>query len=148
MKKLLITWAILGVLASAGVIQAADLTENPYVRISTTPDSLDLGTIPFWNDGISQAVLTVNVESNCVHGPIVAVISELKRPGSASIPPERVSVKTGFTNGFISMAGPVAISETTMGSHQIKLNFKVATYIQDLAGKYQGNLTLTVMPPS
>ena len=148
MKKLLITWALLGVLGSAGVIQAADLTAQPYVRITTTPNSLDLGTIPFWDEGISNAVLTVNVESNSVHGPIVAVISELKRPGSASIPPERVSVKTGSTNGFVSMAGPVAISETTMGSHQINLNFKVRTYVQDLAGRYEGSLTLTVMPPS
>ena len=145
MKKLLITWAILiALFGTAGVVQA----EEPYVRISTNQDSLDLGTFSFWDDGISPATLTVIVESNCLHGPIVAAISELKRSGCTSILPERISVKTVATNGFVSMARPVAISETTMGSHEIKLNFQVRTYMKDHAGRYSGAIAFTVMPPS
>jgi hypothetical protein len=46
------------------------------------------------------------------------------------------------------MAQPVAISETTMGSHKIELNFRIKTYIKDHAGRYSGTLAFTVMPPS
>jgi hypothetical protein len=46
------------------------------------------------------------------------------------------------------MAQPVAISETTMGSHKIELNFKVKTYMRDHAGRYGGTIAFTVMPPS
>ena len=120
MKKLLITWAILiGFFGTVGVVRA----DEPYVRISTNQSRLDLGTFSFWDDGISPATLTVIVESNCLHGPIVAAITELKRLGGTSIPPERVSVKTPATNGYVSMAQPVAISETTMGSNRSERTF-------------------------
>jgi hypothetical protein len=57
-------------------------------------------------------------------------------------------VKTETTGGYISMATPVAISETTNGSHDIKMNFKIKTNITDHAGRYSGILAFTVMPPS
>jgi hypothetical protein len=46
------------------------------------------------------------------------------------------------------MAKPVPISETTKGSHDINVNFKVDVDIKDIAGRYSGTLAFTVMPPS
>jgi hypothetical protein len=145
MKNLLMTCVISVVLfGSAGIIQA----EEPFVRISTNTESFKLGTFSFWEDGTSSSVLTVKVESNCMHGPVVASISPLKRPGSISITPDRVMVKTPTTGGYVSMAKPVAISETTEGSHDINMTFKIKTDIKDPAGRYSGMLAFTVMPPS
>jgi hypothetical protein len=144
MKKLIILAILVAAFATVGVVQA----DEPYVRISTDQKSLNLGTISFWDDGLSSETLTVIVESNCLHGPIVAAISELKRSGCPSITPDRVEVKTPATNGFVSMAQPVAISETTMGSHKIEMSFKIKTYLKDRAGRYSGTLAFTVMPPS
>ena len=145
MKKFLITCAILlALFGTTGIIQA----DEPFVRISTTPESFNLGTFSFWEDGISPAVLTVKVESNCLHGPVVASISPLKRAGGNTITPDRVLVKTSTTGGFVSMAKPVAISGTTEGSHDIKMNFKIKTDIMDYAGRYSGTLAFTIMPPS
>jgi len=145
MKKILITCSILMALfGSVGIIRA----EEPFVRISTTPGKLDLGTISFWDDGVSSAALTVKVESNCLHGPIVASITPLKRIKGNTITPDRISVKTPATKGFVTMARPVSISETTEGSHDITMNFKIETTIKDHAGRYSGSIAFTVMPPS
>jgi hypothetical protein len=145
MKNLLMTCVISVVLCgAAGTVQA----EEPFVRISTDVDSFKLGTFSFWEDGTSSSVLTVKVESNCLHGPVVASISTLKRAGSISITPDRIMVKTDATGGYVSMAKPVAISETKEGSHDINMSFKVKTYINDNAGRYSGTLAFTVMPPS
>ena len=125
MKKLVTLALFVALFATIGVVQA----DEPYVRISTDHKSLNLGTISFWDDGLSSEILTVIVESNCLHGPIVAAISELRRSGGSSITPDRIEVKTPATNGFVSMAQPVAISETTMGSHKIEMNFRIKTYM-------------------
>ena len=145
MKNLLMTCVISVVLfGTAGIIQA----EEPFVRISTNTDNFKLGTFSFWEDGTSSSVLTVNIESNCLHGPVVASITPLKRDGSISITPDRIMVKTDTTGGYVTMAKPVAISETTEGSHDIKMSFKIQTGIKDRAGRYSGTLAFTVMPPS
>ncbi len=145
MKNLLMTCVISVVLfGAAGTIQA----EEPFVRLSTNTDSFKLGTFSFWEDGASSAVLTVKVESNCLHGPVVASISPLKRAGSISITPDRITVKTDTTGGYVSMVKPVSISETTEGSHDINMSFKIQTDIKDPAGRYSGILAFTVMPPS
>jgi hypothetical protein len=145
MKNYLMTFVIsAALLGTAGIIQA----QEPFVRISTTAESFKLGTFSFWEDGTSSSILTVKVESNCLHGPVVASITPLKRAGSVSITPDRIMVKTETTGGYVSMATPVAVSETTEGSHDIKMNFKIKTYIKDHAGRYSGTLAFTVMPPS
>ncbi len=144
MKNYLMTFLILAVLlGTAGVVKA----EEPFVRISAG-ESFKLGTFSFWEDGTSSSVLTVKVESNCLHGPVVASITPLKRAGSISVTPDRIMVKTETTGVYVSMATPVAISETTEGSHDIKMNFKIKTLITDRAGRYSGTLAFTVMPPS
>ncbi len=145
MKKLIVIWSILiALFGSAGIIKA----DEPFVRISTTTGSLDLGTLTFWGDGVSSAVLTVKVESNCVHGPIVASITSLEQTGGGYIAPDRISIKTPTTGGFVPMAKPVSISETAEGSHDITANFKIDTNIRDHAGRYNGSIAFTVMPPS
>jgi hypothetical protein len=145
MKKLLITFSIfIALFGSVETIRA----EQPFVRISTTPGKLDLGTITFWSDGVSASTLTVNVVSNCIHGPIVASISPLKRNVNDMITPDRILVKTPATRGFVSMERPVSISETEEGSHDITMNFKIDTTIKDRAGRYSGSLAFTIMPPS
>lgn len=145
MKKILITCAIsMALFGLTGIIQA----QEPFVRISTVGNSFNLGTFSFWDDGTSQSVLTVKVESNCLHGPVVASISPLKRIGGNTITPDRILVKTSTTCGYVSMAQPVAISQATEGPHEIKMNFKVKTNIKDFAGRYSGTLAFTIMPPS
>jgi hypothetical protein len=145
MKNYLKTFLIsLMLLGTAGIVRA----EEPFVRISTTADSFKLGTFSFWEDGTSPNILTVKVESNCLHGPVVASITPLKRAGSVSITRDRIMVKTETTGGYVSMATPVAISEATNGPHDIKMNFKVKTDMKDHAGRYSGTLAFTIMPPS
>ena len=145
MKKLLITLSVfIALFGSVETIQA----EKPFVRLSTTPDKLELGTITFWSDGVSASTLTLNVASNCIHGPIVASITPLKRNADDIITPDRISVRTPATRGFVTMARPVSISETTEGSHDITMNFKIDTTVKDHAGRYSGSLTFTIMPPS
>jgi hypothetical protein len=145
MKKILITFTIaIALLGMAEIVQA----QTPFVRISTVGNSFNLGTFSFWDDGTSPSVLTVKVESNCLHGPVVASISTLKRIGGSIITPDRILVKTSATNGYVSMAQPVAVSQTTEGPHEIKMNFKVKTNIKDFAGRYSGTLAFTIMPPS
>ena len=43
------------------------------------------------------------------------------------IPPQRISIKSPATNGFVSMEKPVAISKTEFGNHDIVLDFKVVS---------------------
>jgi len=145
----------------AGIAQA-DL--RPFVNISATSESLEFGkptlldtdsdiyhapgqiTFP----GIhyaSSAALTLQVESNCMHGPIVAEITALKQSRGNSIPPERIFIKAPTTNGYVAMGRPVAISKPKIGSHNIEMNFWVDIFPHDDAGIYKGIITFTIMPP-
>jgi hypothetical protein len=45
------------------------------------------------------------------------------------------------------MIKPVMISEPAIGDHDVFVKFKVHPDFHDRAGKYSGNLVLTVMPP-
>ncbi len=145
---------------AAGIAQA---NSKPFVNISATSDSLEFGRPTFSSGGdtyfgpgsvvfpsayfASSASLTVKVKSNCLHGPIVASITKLKHPRSGSIPPERISIKAPTTNGYVTMAKPVAISRPEIGSHDIELDFRLEILPHDRAGRYTGTITFTVMPP-
>jgi len=144
----------------AGIAQA-DL--GSFVNISATSHSLEFGKPTFLSDGdtyfglgsvtfpsvyfMSSAALTVKVESNCLHGPIVASITALKHPRVGSIPPERISIKAPTTNGYVTMAKPVAISKPEIGSHDIELDFRLEVSPSYHAGRYTGTITFTIMPP-
>jgi hypothetical protein len=96
--------------------------------------------------GLSSASLKLKVESNCLHGPIQASITELKHRRGKTIPPDRISVRAPVTNGFVSMAKPVLISGPQKGSHVIDLDFRLEVSAFETAGRYEGTITFTIMP--
>lgn len=151
MKKLVMTCVVAMVL-SAGIGRAKVQIIEPtpaeaFVKISTTSNEDSLGTAGFPGIHDLQSVLTVEVESNCLHGSIFASTDGFRHPGGF-IPPEHISIKAPVTGGFVPMTKPVAISEMVFGSHNIMLNFRVQTGPQHHEGKYTGVLTFTLMPPS
>ena len=149
MKRIVITWVLaIGLFGLAG-IAGAEQSDEPFVNVSTTPDRIDLGTAPFFTDTYDvPAALTVNIEANCMHGPIMISVTKLKRRRGGSISPERIFVKTPATGGFVTMARPVAISKPTIGPHKIVLDLRVQTQFLDPAGEYTGTIMLTIMPPA
>ncbi|MHC4489559.1 MAG: hypothetical protein ACYSW7_10355 [Planctomycetota bacterium] len=64
------------------------------------------------------------------------------------IPPQRISIKSPATNEFVSIEKPVAISEPEFSNHDIALDFKVVSRVQDHEGRYHETLVLTIMPSS
>lgn len=126
----------------------AQMKGVPTIRITTTPDRLDLGRSGFPGDYESTTTVTVNIESNCLHGPVIATISKLRNKGGATIEPRRVYVCGPETYGYVSMARPVVISRPAIGPHSVELSFKVNTKVNDPAGSYEGAITFTIAPPS
>lgn len=134
---------------------------GPFVSISTTSNVLDFDR-PTFADPIlapgqamfpsiyrsAAASLTVHVESNCLHGSIVASVTPLKHSQGFTIPPERILINAPIMDEeYTRMAKPVVISEPETGTHDIKLNFKLQATHFDYAGRYKGSLIFTVMPP-
>jgi hypothetical protein len=149
MKKIVVALVtVVALFWSGGVVQAK-YSDKPFISLSVMPDILDLGTLPFLtNIYDSPAKLTVKVESNCYHGPIVVSMTELKHKSIGStITPDRILIKGPVTGGFVPMAKPVVVSKPTTGSHDILLKFKVENKFQDIAGKYTGTIIFTIMPP-
>lgn len=136
---------------------------GPFVSISATSDTVEFGK-PVFSDYFSapgqvlfpslyhssSAALTVHVESNCLHGSIVASMTSLKHSGGSTITPDCIFIKApAITDEYSSMARPVKISETQTGSHDIELLFKLqAPKLFSRAGRYTGTITFTVMPPT
>lgn len=153
MKRLLITWALavtlFGLASITEAVQPAkqEQSAKPFVSISTKQDKVDLGTILFPGIYDLPGALTLEVDSNCMHGPITISATELKRRNGGSISPEHISIKTPATGGFVTMGKPVVISKPTTGSHQIVLDLKVKTESINPAGEYTGTFTFTIMPP-
>jgi len=149
MKRLVITWSLAAILFGLAGVAGAEKIEKPFVFVSTSPDELDLGTAMLFREFYDvPAALTVDVESNCMHGPIMISTTKLKSRQGESISPERIFVKTPATNGFVTMARPVAISKPTAGSHKIVLNLRVDSNFVKPAGEYTGTIILTIMPPA
>jgi hypothetical protein len=149
MKRLVITWALtIGLFGLAGAAEA-EQAEKPFVNVSTTPDSIDLGTASlFTNTFEVPAALTVKVDANCFHGPIMISATKLEHRQGSSISPERIFVKSPDTSGFVAMARPVAISKPTIGPHKIVLDLRVEAELLYPAGEYTGALILTMVPPT
>ena len=143
MNKLLIYWIVgISLLGSLEVAHA----EQPFVRVSATPGKLDLGTVLLLDEELPE-VLKVKVESNCLHGSIVASVTPFKNSYGRTILPERISIQTPTTGDFIPMIKPVVISEPAIGNHDVVVKFKVQLDFNDTAGKYSGTIIFTVMPP-
>ena len=149
MRRLVITWVLaIGLFGLIG-IAGAEQTDPPFVNVYTTPDKIDLGTVPLFTNAFEvPEALTINVESNCLHGPIMISATKLKRPQGGSISPDNIFVRTPVTGGYVAMASPVTISEPTIGSHKIVLDLRVQAQFLHPAGEYSGTLTLTIMPPA
>lgn len=146
-----------------GVAGIAQAVSGTFVNISATSERLEFGKPTYFSDFdtyfgpgsvtfptvhyMSSASLTVKVESNGLHGPIVASITALKHHISGFIPPEHIFIKAPTTNGYVTMAKPVIISGPETGSHDIELDFRVDLFSSDFAGRYTGTITFTVMPP-
>jgi hypothetical protein len=96
----------------------------------------------------SPAVVTVNINSNCMHGSVIASMSSFKNEEGSLIKSDRVFVQSPTTDGYVSMSRPVVISRQTDGTHSVDLSFKVSTDLKDRAGRYEGAIMFTVVPPS
>lgn len=149
MKRILITaWIVaVAVIGFAAVAEAVQPAGKPYVYVSTSPQSLDLGTASFAGYHKVSKALTVEVDSNCMHGPITISATKLRHHMGNSISPERIFVRTDATGGFVPMDRTVTISDPTLGPHKIVLDLQVQAEFRDLAGAYRGTFTITVMPP-
>jgi hypothetical protein len=158
MKKVIKIWLVTAILFAMPVISYADA---PFVKLSPSSDSLKFGDPDFSNEGsligpstgifpsifgTSSASMTLKVTSNCLHGPIMASVSKLRHRMGKTITPDRISIKAPITNGYVSMAKPVMISEPQTGSHDIDLDFKLNVNPFEAAGRYEGTLTFTIMP--
>jgi hypothetical protein len=149
MKRLVITWALAIGFFGVAAVTEAEQADKPFVNVSATPDSIDLGTASlFTNTFEVPAALTVKVDANCFHGPIMISATKLKHRQGSSISPEHIFVKSPATSGFVAMAKPVAISKPTIGSHKIVLDLRVEAELLYPAGEYAGTLMLTMMPPT
>jgi hypothetical protein len=149
MRRLVITWVLaIGLFGLTG-IAGAEQTDSPFVNVYTKPDKIDLGTVPLFKDAFEvPAALTVFVETNCLHGPIMISSTKLKRQQGGEISPDNIFVRTQATGGYVAMARPVMISKPAMCSHEIVLDLRVQAHFLYPAGDYSGTLTLTVMPPA
>lgn len=157
MKRVTKIWFLAAILFTMPVIAQA---EEPFVNITSVSDSLKFGEPEFTEPALlapgaalypaifatSSASMTLKVESNCLHGPIMASVSTLRHRMGKTITPDRISVKSTFTDGYVQMAKPVIISRPHLGSHEIDLDFKLEVNPFEIAGQYKGTLTFTVMP--
>lgn len=148
-RVLIIAWilavASIGLATIAQAVQPAN--KQPYIYVSPSTHSLDLGEAVSPGFYSVPKALTLRIDSNCLHGPIRISATDLKRRLGGSIPPERFFVRSSATWGFVPMDRSVAVSKTQSGPHDIVLDLQVETGFNDLAGEYQGALTVTVMPP-
>jgi hypothetical protein len=70
----------------------------------------------------------------------------LKHSSGYSIASKRIFVQTYTTNGYVAMSRPVTISKPQQGSNDIVVDIKVQADTSELAGKYSGSFTFTVIP--
>jgi hypothetical protein len=76
----------------------------------------------------------------------MASVTTLRHRMGKTITPDRISIKSPITDGYVSMEKPVMISEPEMGSHDIDLSLQLKINPFEIAGRYKGTITFTVMP--
>jgi len=149
MKRVLVTACLLA-FASVGLtasVHAVKPGEQPFIHVSPSPRSLDLGTAKGPGPHIVSEALKLKVQSNCFHGPIMVSSTELKGEIRGSIPAERIYVRSAATRGFVPLTRRVAVSQSQSGNHDIVLDMQVDTGFSEIAGEYRGTITVTIMPP-
>jgi hypothetical protein len=146
MKRIVIWTMSVVLFASVGTTSAT--TTDPFIRVATVPDELDLGTAIFFQGVYEvQNALKVEVETNCFHGPVVISTTPLERHGGGRIEPDDIFVRTSKIGQYVSLKKPVIILPTGAGSQEITVDFKVHAGLDRPSGQYKGIITLTVMPP-
>jgi len=117
----------------------------PYVRVSVSPENLDLGSIPQPGVFDSPATLTVHVAANTVHGGVVvSMAAPLVGPGEATIPLARTWVKMPVSGEFVALTAPVIVTGPMgPGVVDIPLKFRVETDLANRPGTYSGTLVVT-----
>jgi len=149
MKRLVITLVLTtGLFALAGPAEAVKpVGEKPFIIVTTSPTEVNLGMVPLFGMLDKPAALTVKVESNCAYGSITMTATALKHSSGYSIAAKRIFVQTVATNGYVAMDKPVVISKPQVGSNDVVVDIKVQADTRELAGKYTGSFTFTVIPP-
>ena len=140
---ILLAAAMIALLATAPTAQAAPVVQ-PYISVSATPASLDLGTVPQPGTYDSPAELKVHVTANCIHGGVMVAVTPLVRAEGGSIGPAQVFLRLPSTGTYISMSSAVAVTGPAgPGIFDFVLKFRVVTTLADAAGEYAGTLTIT-----
>jgi len=137
-----------GLFALTGSAEAVKpVGEKPFINVTTSPSEVNLGMVPLFGVLDKPAALTVKVESNCAYGSIMMSATALKHSSGYSISAKRIFVQTYITEGYVSMDKPVMISKPQVGSNDVVVDIKVQADTRELAGKYTGSFTFTVIPP-
>lgn len=133
---------------SAGAIITKSTSTVPFIRIITSPDEIDLGTAVFFA-GVHEVpgALKVQVDANCMHGPVVISTTPLERQGGGQIEPDDIFVRAPITGGYVSLKKPVVILPSAPGSQEVEVDFKVHAGTNHPSGQYKGIITLTIAPP-
>lgn len=141
--------AVLIVALLGGLTQSVQARPRiqPYVSLTLSADTLDLGNVAQPGVFDSPAILTVHIAANCSHGGIVISTTPLAGPGGAEIPLARFSVKLPATGQFVPMIHPVVLTgPMNPGVVDVPVMFRVETQMQTSPGKYTGTITFTVGP--
>jgi hypothetical protein len=148
MKRIVIWTILLALLGSAGATDTHINKDELYLKVSTSPDEIDLGRAIFFQ-GIHEVpgALTVGIESNWWHGPILLSTTPLKSRTGGKIEPENIFIRTSQTGQYVSLKKPVRIMPTAAGSQEVVVDFKVHAGLNNPSGQYKGTITLTVVPP-
>jgi len=135
----LATAAVLAALAALPQQASALPRVQPYVQLSVTPQSLDLGTVPQPGAFDSPAELTVHIAANCNHGGVVISTTGLLTSEGEAIPPERIFVRTQQGGSYVPMTNPVpVIAPAGPGVVEVKVSVRIQTSSSDPAGTYVG----------
>lgn len=124
---------------------------DPYVEITVTPETLDLGSVPQPGIYDSDATLTVSMSSNVKTDGVVISATPLVRAEGSEIPLERFYVKKLKKGGaFVPLTEPVMVigpKKPGEREHTVRLKFRVVTDLDNPAGEYTGTLVVTVSVP-
>lgn len=117
---------------------------QPYVSISVTPQSFDLGNVPQPGLYDSPAAMMLRIEANCPHGGVFANATPLVLSNGGSIGPDRIFVRIPATGGYLPLDSLVNVTGPLgPGAFDIVLNFRVITEINNQAGTYSGTIVFT-----
>ena len=148
MKRFIIWTILLALLGSSGTIGAKIDENEPYLKVSTSPDEIDLGMATFFL-GIHEVpgALKVGIETNFWHGPVMISTTPLTSGTRGKIEPENIFVRTSSLGQYVSLKKPVMIMPTAAGSQEVVVDFKVHAGLNYPSGQYKGTITLTIAPP-